>query len=141
MKAKKSLEKNLVIKRSSLPSAGKGLFSKQLIKRGTPIVEYKGKVSSWKDADHDDGRNAYIYYVTKDHVIDARENKNLLARYANDAKGFKRKKGIKNNSTYTIDRNKVFIKAMKDIMPGDEILVGYGKEYWDVMKENKRKKS
>jgi hypothetical protein len=30
----------------------------------------------------------------------------------------------------------VFIFAMRDIPAGSELLVGYGKEYWDIMKEN-----
>jgi SET domain-containing protein len=35
-----------------------------------------------------------------------------------------------------VDDKKVFIEAIKDIPAGSEILVSYGKEYWDVMKEN-----
>jgi SET domain-containing protein len=126
-------KKKLVIKRSRLPGAGKGLFTTVPIARGTCIVEYKGKITNWKEADHLNGRNRYLFYVNKDHVIDARRNKRLLARYANDAKGPRKEKGLLNNSTYEVDGDKVFIKAMKNIPADAEILVGYGKEYWDVI--------
>ena len=42
------LEKHLVIKRSKIPGAGKGLFTKKFIEKGTRIVQYKGKLTVWK---------------------------------------------------------------------------------------------
>lgn len=134
------LEKQLKIKRSTLPGAGKGLFTKKFIPKGTRIVEYKGKISSWKDADTQDGGNGYIYYVKRYHVIDALPRPNALARYANDAQGMMRVKGITNNCDYVEDGLKVYIEAKKDIPAYSEILVGYGKEYWDVIRAYKRAK-
>lgn len=130
------LEKQLVVKRSTLPNSGKGLFTKKFIPAGTRIVEYKGKITSWKDADHRNGANGYIYYVKRYHVIDALPRPNALARYANDARGMSKVKGITNNSDYIEDGLKVYITSKKDIPAGGEILVGYGKEYWDVIKDN-----
>ena len=130
------LEKQLVVKRSTIPNSGKGLFTKKMIPKGTRIVEYKGKVSSWKEADHRNGGNGYIYYVKRYHVIDALPTPKALARYANDARGMSKIKGFTNNSEYLEDGLKVYITSKKDIPPGGEILVGYGKEYWDVIKEN-----
>jgi uncharacterized protein len=132
------LEKQLVVKRSTIPNSGKGLFTKKMIPKGTKIVEYKGKISSWKEADHRNGGNGYIYYVKRYHVIDALPTPQHLARYANDARGMSKIKGIINNSEYLEDGLKVHITSMKDIPAGGEILVGYGKEYWDVIKENYR---
>jgi len=57
-----------------------------------------------------------------------------IGRFANDSKGPYRIEGIKNNSQYVQVNNRVFIKSMKDIAVGGEILVGYGKNYWDVFK-------
>ena len=130
------LEKQLVVKRSSLPGAGKGLFTKKPIPKGTRIVEYKGRVTSWKDADHRNGGNGYIYYVKRYHVIDALPYKKALARYANDARGMNRVKGMTNNSEYVEDGLKVYITSTKNIPANAEIFVGYGKEYWDVIKDN-----
>jgi SET domain-containing protein len=130
------LEKHLVVKRSTLKGAGKGLFTTKDIPRGTKIIEYKGKITTWKEVDDRKGLNAYIYYVTREHVIDARTTKEALARYANDAKGLLRVDGITNNCTYIIEGVKVYIKAMRQIPAGSELFVGYGKEYWDIIKEN-----
>jgi SET domain-containing protein len=131
-------KKHLVVRRSSIPNSGKGLFTKVNIPAGTRIIEYKGKISTWKEANHDDGRNGYIYYVNRNHVIDALPAKKELARYANDARGLSKRKGLKNNSDYIQDGLRVYIESKKEIPAGSEILVSYGKEYWDVIRYNTR---
>ncbi|MEO6254787.1 MAG: SET domain-containing protein [Ferruginibacter sp.] len=133
-------EKHLIVKRSTLPGSGKGLFTKCLIPKDSMVTEYKGKITTWENADHDNGENPYIYYVNKNHVIDAKNNNASLAHYANDADGLKKVKQVGNNSAYTVENKRVFIKAITDIPAGSEILVGYGKEYWDVIKKNKEPK-
>jgi len=130
------LEKKVEVKDSLLPGAGKGLFAKVFIPKGSHIVEYKGKITTWKEVDDDDGNNGYIYFVKRHHVIDASRHKSAFARYANDARGLKRVKGITNNAEYAEDGLKVFIVAKKNIPAGAEILVEYGKEYWDVIRHN-----
>ena len=132
------LEKQLIVKRSSIPGSGKGLFTKKFIPKGTRIVEYKGKITTWKEVKHNDGANGYIYYVSRNHVIDAHTYKKSLARYANDARGLQKIKGIANNSAYVHDKLRVFIEAVKDIAANSEILVAYGKEYWDAIKHNSK---
>ncbi len=132
------LEKQLVVRRSQIPGAGKGLYTKKFIPKGTKIVEYKGKVTSWKEADHRDGANGYIYYVKRNHVLDALPRPKALGRFANDARGLIRIKNLANNSEYIEEGLRVFIVSKKDIPANSEILVGYGKEYWDIMRENKK---
>jgi uncharacterized protein len=119
-----------------LKGAGKGLFTTMDIPRGTKIVEYRGKVTSWKEVDSQQGLNGYIYYINRYHVIDARPEKEAVARYANDARGIVRTEGINNNCTYIIEGLKVYIKSMRHIPAGSELLVGYGKEYWQIIREN-----
>lgn len=130
------MEKLIFVKKSGLPGAGKGLFTKAFIPKGSRIVEYKGKITTWKEVDSHDGNNGYIYYVKRSHVIDASANAKALARYANDAKGLTRVKGVNNNAQYTEDGLKVYIEAVKDIPAGSEIFVEYGKEYWQVIRHN-----
>lgn len=130
------LEKQLVVKRSTIPASGKGLFTKKFIPKGTRIVEYKGKITTWKEVEHNNGANGYIYYVTRNHVIDARTYTKALARYANDARGLQKIKGLLNNAVYVQDKLQVFIEAAKDIPANSEILVSYGKEYWDAIRHN-----
>ena len=113
------------------------LFTKKFIPKGTRIVEYKGKLTTWKEVKHDNGTNGYIYYVNRNHVIDARTYVKALGRYANDARGLQKKKGVTNNAVYTEDKLKVYIESTKDILPDSEILVSYGKEYWDTIRHNK----
>ncbi len=133
------LEKQLFIKSSTIPGAGKGLFTKEAIPKGTRIVEYKGRKTTWKEVKNDD-TNFYIYTVNRNHVIDARRTLSALARYANDAKGFTRVKGITNNCVYVNEGTRAFIESVKNIPAGAEIFVDYTKEYWDVLKENIRAK-
>src|SRR5204862_6268914 len=61
------LEKYLVVKPSKLSGAGKGLFTKKFIPKGTKIVEYKGRIGKWKNIEKNPGENKYIFYVKRDH--------------------------------------------------------------------------
>src|SRR5688572_21484401 len=97
------LEKQLVVKRSTIPETGKGLFTKKFIPKGSRIVEYKGKITPWKTVKDEDGKNGYIFYVNRNHVINAFPAKKALARYANDARGLVKIKGITNNADYITD--------------------------------------
>ena len=128
----------LVIKKSTLPEADKGLFTKSLIPAGTHIIEYKGRVTTWNEVKETEADNAYIMYVNRDHVINALPYKKALARYANDAKGVGKIRGLRNNAVYATVKKRVYIKATREIKPGEEILVDYGKSYWQTMKENKK---
>ena len=129
------LEKQLFVKDSTIPGAGKGLYTKKAIEKGTRIVEYKGRKTTWKDV-KDDDTNFYIYTVNRNNVIDARRTLTALARYANDARGLSRVKSLTNNCVYVNEGTRAFIESVKDIPAGGEIFVDYTKEYWDVLREN-----
>jgi uncharacterized protein len=129
-------EKHLYVKKSTLPNAGKGLFTKVFIPKGTRIVEYKGRITKWKEVKDDDGKNGYIFYVNRNHVIDAMRTKRHLARYANDAKGLTRIKGVRNNCDYITDGLKAYIESHRDIPAKSEIFVDYGPDYWKTIKAN-----
>ena len=130
------LEKYLTVKRSKIPGAGKGLFTCRFISKGTLIVEYKGRVSTWKKVLGGKVFNGYVYYLKRDHVIDAMTYKKAFARFANDADGQSNMEELINNSKFMVQDDKVFIRATKDICAGQEIFVSYGKEYWKVVAEN-----
>ena len=133
-----ALQNHILVKKSNLPGAGKGLFARNFIPKGTHIAEYKGKVTTWKKVKDDNGNNNYLYYMNRNHVIDARNYKKSKARYANDARGLKRIKGFTNNAIYIENGDQVFIESTKDIAPGEEILVSYGKEYWEAIRHNQK---
>lgn len=132
------LEKQLYVKKSTIPNSGKGLFTKKFIPKKTKIVEYKGRISSWKDVKDEDGKNGYIFYVNRNHVIDALRIKSALARYANDAKGLSKIKGIVNNCDYVLDGKHAYIESKRDIPARSEIFVDYGNDYWKVIRENRK---
>ncbi|HSV10824.1 MAG TPA: SET domain-containing protein [Hanamia sp.] len=132
------LEKYLIIKKSKIPGAGNGLFTTIFIAKGTRIIEYKGRITSWKDVLNGKEFNAYVYYVNRNLVIDGMKRKKSLGRYANDAGGLNKIDGISNNTRYVVEDNRVFLEAKKDIPAGEEILVSYGREYWKVIEDNQR---
>ena len=131
------MEKSLEVKKSSIPGAGKGLFTKKFIPKGRYIAEYRGKITTWKDVNHRNGSNPYIYYVNRNHVIDGSDHAKNMARYVNDAKGPANNGLLVNNCVFVVVECRVFLEAKRDILPETELLVGYGKEYWDVMLYNK----
>lgn len=129
------LEKFLYVKKSTIPNAGKGLFTKVDIPKDTRIVEYKGRRTTWKEV-KDDLKNAYIYTINNNNVIDAEKTLSALARYANDAKGFVRIKGMNNNCVYVNEKGRAYIESVKNIPAGSEIFVDYTQDYWKTMKQN-----
>ena len=140
-------KKNLVVKKSTLPQAGNGLFTKVFIPKGTRIVEYKGKVVTWKEVvKMAESENGYVFHFNNKYCLDARGVKNSAARFVNDAKGIARLKGLANNTEYVTEKKRCFIEAIKDIPAGAELFVAYGPEYWKairynahIVKENQKK--
>lgn len=80
----------------------------------------------------------YAFYFSSKYVIDAWQTKKGVAHFANDAKGIVRIPGIKNNSEYETENKRCYIAAARDIPAGGEILVGYGGDYWRVIRYNIR---
>ena len=134
------LETSLQVKKSRIPTAGKGLFTQSAIPKGARIVEYKGRLVRWKDVKHEDATNGYLMYITREAVIDARPSRSM-GRYANDAGGLSRLQGLANNAEYVSDGNRCFIEATRNINRGEEILVGYGKDYWKLHKKALKERS
>ena len=128
----------LVVKRSTLPKAGKGLFTKKDIKKGERIVEYLGEIVTEKELDRRAEKDifGYAFYINKNRCLDAYYMPEAVARYANDAKGLVKVKGFNNNSCYDIWKNRGWIKAEKNIKAGSEIFVAYGNEYWKDIRYN-----
>lgn len=130
----------LIIKKSQIPGAGKGLFTTKPIAKDNKIIEYRGEIignreyrrRAAKQLDH------YLFYVSKRRCIDAMHTPQYKARYANDAAGLVRVKGLRNNSDYIIFGIRCFIVASRDIEEGEEIFVNYTKPYWDCMKRRSR---
>ena len=105
--------RSLFIQPSQLPGAGKGLFTNVFIPKNAFVVEHKGRVTTWDAVKHDID-NAYLFYVNRHHILDAKPYTKALGRYANDAWGTIQLPGVENNCHYVVAEGKVFIKAMCD---------------------------
>ena len=131
----------LVIKKSRLPGAGKGLYTTKPIGKDCKIIEYRGEIIGYNEYrrrarnEEDD----YLFYLRRDLCIDAKHTPGFKARYANDAAGITRLKGVRNNSDYVIFGDKCFIVASRDIRAGEEIFVNYTKPYWDYMRKRMKR--
>lgn len=129
---------NFTVKKSQIPGAGKGLYTKRDIKKGERFLEYLGEIITEKelDARAENDFYGYAFYISKKKCIDAYNTPDAIARYANDAKGLTRVEGLKNNCCYDVWKNGGWIKAERNIKAGEEILVSYGKEYWKDIEYN-----
>lgn len=129
----------LKVKTSLLPNAGKGLFTDKPIKKGEKVIEYLGEIIDWKEYEKRvlEDKDGYLFFINKKKCIDAYSTPEHKARYANDAAGLSRVKGLKNNADYEVFNNEnCFIVARRDIEAGEEIFVNYTKEYWDCIRYN-----
>ena len=136
----------LYTKKSLLPNAGKGLFTDEDIKKDAEIIEYLGEIVPWSVCEEraNKGKDGYAFWISKNHAIDAYNTLHHIARFANDAKGFGRVDGVRNNSQYVVKRKngerRVFIVASRGIKAGSEILVDYGTDYWKHLTYQPKKK-
>lgn len=129
---------DLLVKKSTIPGSGKGLFTKRDIKKGERIIEYLGEIVTEAELDRraENDIYGYAFYISKRKCIDAYYTPDELARYANDAKGLTKIKGITNNCCYVVYKNSGWIKAEKNIKAGAELFVSYGAEYWRDIRDN-----
>lgn len=128
----------LIVKTSQIPNSGKGLFTTTAIKKGSKVIEYLGEIIDWKEYEKrvERDEDGYLFFINKKLCIDAYNTKQYKARFANDAAGLTRVKGLKNNCEYQIEGKQCFIISKRDIEAGEEIFVSYTKEYWDCVKYN-----
>jgi uncharacterized protein len=128
----------LLVKKSKLPGAGKGLFTTKPFKKDDKIIEYRGEIIGWGEYNKRVARNedGYLFYFNRNKCVDAFHTPQYKARFANDAAGIVRIEGLRNNSHYEIHDNKCYIVAARDIKAGEEIFCDYTKDYWKCVRYN-----
>ncbi|MFM9052710.1 MAG: SET domain-containing protein [Bacteroidota bacterium] len=134
----KTYERHLRIRKSTIPQAGKGLFTTVEIPKGSRITEYNGRLCKWRDVKEEDGYNAYIFKINETWAIDGLRTLRSKGRYANDARGLVRVAGCRNNSEYITKGKKCYISATRKIKKGEEVFVDYGQAYWRLIARLKR---
>ena len=104
-------------------STGLGLFATKPIKKGTKIVRYFGPLLDCKKKKDDAVENKYLFELNNRWTIDGSVRENV-ARYINHA--------CKPNAESDVRprKRKVFIRAIKNIEPGEEISYDYGTDYF-----------
>lgn len=102
---------------------GLGLFATKPIKKGTRIIRYFGRLLDSKKKKDDDIENKYLFELTNRWTIDGSVRTNI-ARYINHA--------CKPNAESDVKprKRKVYIVAIKNIEPGEEINYDYGTDYF-----------
>jgi hypothetical protein len=102
---------------------GLGLFATERIKKGTKIVRYFGPLLDSKKKKDDAIENKYLFELNGRWTIDGSVRENI-ARYINHA--------CKPNAESDVKprKRKVFIRAIKNIEPGEEINYDYGTDYF-----------
>ena len=101
---------------------GLGLFATAPIKKRAFIAEYKGRKLTNEVADKLEARgNRYLYEINSRWTIDGTTRRNV-ARYANHS-------CRPNAESYEVGR-RMFLRAIKNIRPGDEITYDYGDDYF-----------
>jgi hypothetical protein len=101
--------------------AGLGLFAQEPIKKGEIIIEYIGNILTKEEAEKIN-TNQYLFEVNKNKTIDGSVRWNI-ARYCNHACE------EAGNAESDIKKGRVFIKAIKNIKEGEEIVYDYGEEF------------
>ena len=106
----------LIVKTSQIPNSGKGLFTTTAIKKGEQVIEYEGEIIDWAEYEKRvlEDKDGYLFFINKKRCIDAFATPQHKARFANDAAGLSRVKGLKNNCKYEVTKNRCFIVAEKN---------------------------
>lgn len=114
---------------------GKGVFAAAVIPKGTQIIEYKGQRISSQEADARYGPNAkleivLLFSVDESTVIDASVRGNS-ARYINHS--------CSPNCQAVMEDGRIFVEALRQIKPGEELFYDYGLELDVREKKNSAK--
>ncbi|RZI79701.1 MAG: SET domain-containing protein [Rubrivivax sp.] len=102
---------------------GRGVFAIQPIEAGSTVIEYKGEIITWEEAldrhphDPEQPNHTFYFHLDDGHVIDGKYQGNS-ARWINHS--------CAPNIEAEQDGNRVFLKALRDIAPGEELFFDYG---------------
>jgi hypothetical protein len=132
---------HLRVKTSEIPGAGKGLFAAKEtrsqrgyhgFRRGETIAPYVGERMSKAELDNACPADKLAVYAVERNkrgdVINAYKTTDGAARYANDPRGTEEQA---NARLQVVSGGRVNLVARSAIEPEEEILVQYGRSYWE----------
>jgi SET domain-containing protein len=125
--------RRVIVRRS--PVHGKGVFALQRIAARERVLEYKGEVTSWREAvrrhqRHGVDGHTFFFGLSDGRVIDGSQNGNS-ARWLNHA--------CTANCEAIEDAGRVFIETLQDIDAGQELFIEYLLAVDDPVDEDTRR--
>lgn len=103
---------------------GRGVFVTRAIPKGDTLFEYTGEVITWEEAlrrhphDPSDPHHTFYFHVDNGHVIDGKYKGNS-SRWINHS-------CAPNCEADQTDDGRVYVKALRDLLPGEEVFYDYG---------------
>jgi len=111
---------------------GRGVYATQVIAEGTRIIEYTGQRVSWEVApDDNNDPHTFNFGLESGEVINAEIGGND-ARWINHS--------CNPNCEAIEEDDRIFIYAMRDIQPGEELFYDYAMEIDEPIREESKKK-
>lgn len=117
------------------PVHGKGLFAIQQLRAGERVLEYKGELTSWRNAlrrhrRHGVAGHTFLFGLSDGRVIDGSRGGNS-ARWINHA--------CTPNCEAVEDGGRIFIDALDTIAAGQELFIDYLLTVGDLLDEDVRR--
>ena len=112
------------------PIHGNGVFAAAPIRKGERVIEYKGRRRTHEEVDNDvggdvDSGHTFLFTLNDDWVIDASYEGND-ARWINHSCDPNCEALIEEDEGGDSRKDRVFIEAIRDIRPGEELSYKYG---------------
>ncbi|MDG2525539.1 SET domain-containing protein-lysine N-methyltransferase [Stenotrophomonas sp. HITSZ_GD] len=109
---------------------GNGVFAVQALKKGERVIEYKGRRRTHQEVDADEAGDVetghtFLFTLSDDYVIDANYEGND-ARWINHSCSPNCEAVIEEAEGDDRRQDKVFIEAIRNIKPGEELTYNYG---------------
>jgi SET domain-containing protein len=130
LKPSKNIINSIVVKKSTIPNAGLGVFATNHISKYTLLDEYKGILITPEQYNKKKSNLAYIWELLDDKenavgYIDAANKK-----YSNWTRFVNCPNTLKQENVIPVQRGfKMLYYSNKDIKPGEELFIWYGEEY------------
>lgn len=112
------------------PIHGNGVFATDLIRKGERVVRYKGTLRTHDEVDEeygddDEDGHTFLFTLNDDYVIDANVGGNV-ARWINHSCEPNCESEVEEDAKDRRHKDKVYILALRDIKPGEELTYNYG---------------
>ncbi len=112
------------------PIHGNGVFATELIRKGERIIRYQGTLRTHAEVDEEYGEededgHTFLFTLNDEYVIDANKRGNV-ARWINHSCDPNCESEVEEDPKDRCEKDKVFIHAIRDIKPGEELTYNYG---------------